>query len=341
MATYSGNQWLVYMGLHAAAQGTETQNADNALSRWNLETVNDIDFSAGVTQEFLPRTGQKVFREEDVFTTQNGGTYTWAFDWLVDDELILQKLLTSVTENADTTVAHHILGSATPSNQYQVATSDPDYSLQVTLVNPDSAETRILHSAVVTELTLSMDVATNGGRLRASGTIWSGFRPKVGTNAVTDGSTIARTDFPFGIFDCHAIEIAQVVQKATKSFSVTISHPAARVGFAVANSNDGEPEDYIRDRVDVTGSITVKHDSNVVGSAESLGFWLAGTSKAILVGDEGTSAGGSATDIFIEIPYAKYTGHNVDLGSADGVFIELPFTGTATGTNKLITLKMT
>ena len=36
-----------------------------------------------------------------------------------------------------------------------------------------------------------------------------------------------------------------------------------------------------------------------------------------------------------------YTGHNLDLGSEDGIFIELPFTGTATGSNKLITIKMT
>ena len=61
MATYSGNQWLVYIGQHAANQGILTQNSDGALYRMNLESVNDIDFSAGVTQEFLPRTGQKVF----------------------------------------------------------------------------------------------------------------------------------------------------------------------------------------------------------------------------------------------------------------------------------------
>ena len=95
MATYSGNQFLVYVGQHAANQGILNQNSDGALYPWNLETVNDIDFSAGVTQEFLPRTGQKVFRETDVFTTQNGGTYSWAFEWLVDSEEILQLLIRS------------------------------------------------------------------------------------------------------------------------------------------------------------------------------------------------------------------------------------------------------
>ena len=340
MATFSGNQWLVYVGVHTANQGILTQSADNALHRMNLETVNDIDFSAGVTQEYIARTGQKVFRETDVFTTQNGGTYTWAFDWLVDDEVLLQKLLTSAMEVVDTTGVAHILGTHGHSTAYANAGSSPAYSLQVSLVNPDATETRLLHSAIVSELTLSMDAGTNGGRLRASGTLWSGYRPTVGTNAVADGSTIAQVDFPFGLFDCHAIEVAQV-QQTCKAASFTISNPAQRVGFIVANSLDGEPTDYVRNRVDVTGSITIKHDSAIVGSAESLGFWLSGASKAILVGDEGTTAGGSATDIFIECPTTKYTGHNVDLGTEDGVFIELPFTATATGSAKLITIVMT
>ena len=337
MATYSGNQWLVYIGQHAANQGIYTQNGDSALYRMNLASVNDIDFSAGVTQEFIARSGQKVYRETDVFTTQNGGTYTWSFDWLVDSEEILQLLLRSAMEVDGTTGLISIAGNIGHSAQYIYNQAAPDFSLQVSLVNPDASETRLLHSAVVTELTLSMDAGTNGGRLRASGTIWSGYRPTVGTNAVTDGSTATNTDFPFGIFDCHAIEVA-TTQITCKSFSVTISYPAERVGFKVVNSIDAESEDYMRGRVDVTGSINVKMDDT---SVAQLPFWLAGTSKSILVGDEGTAGGGSSTDIFFEIPQAKYTGHNVDLGSEGGVFIELPFQGSATGSQKLINVKCT
>ena len=337
MATYSGNQWLVYIGRHAANQGILTQTADANLFRMNLESVNDIDFSGGVTQEFLPRTGQKVFRQTDVITTQNGGSYTWAFDWLVDSEQILQLLLRSAMEVDGTTGLIDIAGTHAHSAQYVYNLASPDFSLQVSLVNPDASETRLLHSAVVTELTLSMDMGTNGGRLRASGTMYSGFRPTVGVNAVVDGSTNDNTAFAFGMHDCHAVEVA-TTQITSKSFSVTISNPCQRVGFRIANSIDGEPEDYIRDRVDVTGSINVKMDDT---SVAQLPFWLAGTSKAILVGDEGTAGGGSATNIFFEVAQAKYTGHNVDLGSEGGVFIELPFQGTATGSEKLISVKLT
>ena len=153
MATYSGNQWLVYIGRHAANQGILTPTADANLFRMNLESVNDIDFSGGVTQEFLPRTGQKVFRQTDVITTQNGGSYTWAFDWLVDSEQILQLLLRSAMEVDGTTGLIDIAGTHAHSAQYVYNLASPDFSLQVSLVNPDASETRLLHSAVVTELT--------------------------------------------------------------------------------------------------------------------------------------------------------------------------------------------
>ena len=335
MATYAGNQFLVYVGLNDGYNfGIETQEADGSLHRWNLDTVNDIDFSAGVIQEFIPRTGQKVFREGDLFTTRNGGTYSWSFDWLVDSEEILQFLVKSAIELTSTALVY-ITGEKGHTT-YAVGGA-ANQTLQLCIVSPDPSETRVMHSAVVTELTLSMDAGTNGGRLRASGTLWSGFQPNVTTNAVADGSTASNTAFALGLFDCHAIEIAQT-QVTAKAFSFTISHPAARVGFAIANSNDGEPQEYIRNRLDITGSLNVKMDDTVVAQQP---FWLAGTSKAILVGDEGTAAGGSATKIFFEFPTVKYTGHNVDLAAEEGVFVELPFTATATGTGKLMYLKLT
>ena len=336
MATYSGNQFLVYVGLNDGVNfGIETQEADASLHRWNLDTINDIDFSGGVIQEYINRTGQKVSRESDVFTTRNGGTYSWSFDWLVDCEQILQFLVKSAVEETATGLIN-ITGAKAHATDYVVGGTCAN-ALQLCIVNPDASETRVMHSAVVTDLTLSMDAGTNGGRLRASGTLWSGFRPVVGTNAVTDGSTATNTDFNQGIFDCHATEI-ETNQVTIKSFSVNIAHPAARVGFAVANGNDGEPQEYIRNRMEITGSLTAKMDDNVVGA---LNHWLGGSSIDILVGDEGTSTGTGATKTFFQFPSVKYTGHNVDLGADDGVFIELPFTATATGSGKLMYLKLT
>ena len=246
-------------------------------------------------------------------------------------------LLKSATEQTSSGLAS-ISGSQSHASDYTVGATSAN-TLQLNIVSPDESETRVMHSAVVTELTLTMDTGTNGGRLRASGTLWSGFRPKVGVNAITDGSTAANAALDKdNLFACSSIEIStnQVIAKAC---SFTIAHPASRVGFAAAasaNSNTGEPYEYVRNRIDVTGSINVKMQDD---SVSQLALWLAGTSSGILVGDEGTSGGASATDIFMECPTAKYTGHNVDLGAEDGVFIELPFQATATGSNKLFTWK--
>ena len=337
MATYSGNQFLVYVGLHDAENfGIETKEADAELHRWNLDTVNDVDFSGGINQEFIPRTGQKIDRESDVFSTRNGGTYSWSFDWLVDSEQVLQMLLRSSLETTVAGTTINVTGNMAHDSDYSVAGGCANI-LQVIIVSPDASETRLLHSAVVTELTLSMDTGTNGGRLRASGTIWTGFRPVVGANAVADGDTAGNTDFPMSLYDCHATEI-ETNQVTIKAFSFTVSHPAERVGYAIANSNDGEPQEYIRNRLEITGSINAKMSDDVV---TALNHWLAGSSINILVGDEGTPTGSAATKIFFEFPSVKYTGHNVDLGAEDGVFIEMPFKATATGAGKLLYLKCT
>ena len=86
MATYSGNQFLVYVGLNDGYNfGLETQEADSSLHRWNLDTVNDIDFSAGYNTAVVERTGQRVLRPSDHITAHSstnaaGGEYTWAWD---------------------------------------------------------------------------------------------------------------------------------------------------------------------------------------------------------------------------------------------------------------------
>ena len=90
--------------------------------------------------------------------------------------------------------------------------------------------------------------------------------------------------------------------------------------------------------MDITGNLNVKMDDNTVNCQ---GDWLVGQSRAILVGDEGTSTGSGATKIFFEFPTVKFTGHNVNLGATDGVFIDLPFTATATDSGKLMYLKLT
>ena len=80
-------------------------------------------------------------------------------------------------------------------------------------------------------------------------------------------------------------------------------------------------------QISVTGNVTVKLDDNVAQSVTE--DFLVGTSANISIGD------GSSIDF--DIPTAKYTGHS-HTNTDSGVFVELPFMGTAEGSNALVTI---
>ena len=112
------------------------------------------------------------------------------------------------------------------------------------------------------------------------------------------------------------------------NFSLTISNPATRVGYETVNSIDGEPCAYMRGgQIVVTGSAGVKLDDNVAQIITE--DFLVGTSVNISIG------AGSAIDF--DIPTAKYTGHT-HTNTDSGVFVDLPFMGTADGSGALVTI---
>ena len=80
-------------------------------------------------------------------------------------------------------------------------------------------------------------------------------------------------------------------------------------------------------QISVTGNVTVKLDDNVAQIVTE--DFLVGTSANISIGD------GSSIDF--DIPTAKYTGHS-HTNTDSGVFVELPFMGTAEGSNALVTI---
>lgn len=322
--TYSGKQFEAYIGL--TANNTLGENAVDALDtlyKLRLPSVNDIDFSAGVQIADVERSGQRVLRPTDHIAVRGGGSYTWSFsDYAVENEAVLQLLLQLVTEDTSPSGTVEISGDQA-TVQYIEGQSTGEYAY-IVISSPDTDKDRLLHSAVLTELTLSMDSGTNGGRLMASGTFYSGFRPEIATEATSPDATAV--DYTKGLFDCSSNTLggSSVV---LKNFSVTITNPCVRTGFATVNTYDGEPQSYNRGgQIGVSGSINVKMDNISVSTVDD---FLSGDSKNISVGD------GAVIDF--DIPTAKYTGHTLSSDEA-GVFIELPFIGTADGSDALITI---
>ena len=347
MATYSGKQFKVAVGLHTSNFGLATVGGTMYYMR--LDSINDIDFSAGYNTAVVERTGQRVIRPTDHITAHSstnaaGGEYTWSWEnYVPEKQELFHALMTSVSEIADVTATEKIVGTASTNTYNQGAASDFDLALQI--ISPDADKGRYMYSAIVQDMTMSWDAGTNGGKMTTSGTMYSGFRPIIYDNSgiTVDATAVASGGWNLDLFQMDAVTIggSAVICKA---FSVTISNPAKRVGNEATTEASpgsaatvfGQPEEYMRGGlIDVTGSMTVKMDDNTIGLLDN---WQRATSTAIVFGDHATI--GSAT-CHIGIPTAKFTGFNKDYAGEDGVFIEIPFQGTADGSGSLIDYQIT
>ena len=292
--------------------------------------LNDIDFSAGVQLTPVERTGQRVLRPTDHIAVRGGGTYSWSFsDYIVENEALLQLLLQLATEDTTPAVTAQILGNQ-GTVAYDEGQATGEYAC-VVISSPDTDKDRLMHSAILQELTLSMNPTANGGRLTASGTFFSGYQPVIGAEATATNATAV--DYTQGFFDCSTQSLGGAGVLAN-SFDLTISNPATRVGFKTVNSIAGEPESYNRGgQINVTGNISVKMDDNSVTMVSN---FLGGTDTNVSLGNGGGGSAGENIDF--DIPTAKVTGHELDTGNEGGVFINLPFQATADGAGALVTI---
>jgi len=347
MATYSGKQFKAAVGLHTSNFGVAT--VAGTMYYLRLDEFNDIDFSAGYSTAVVERTGQRVIRPSDHITAHTstnaaGGEYTWAWsNYVPENEALFHALVTSLTETADVTATEKLIGTASTNSYTQAASNS--YQLALQLISPDADKGRYMYSAIVQDMTFAWDAGTNGGKLTTSGTLYSGYRPIIYDNSgvTVNATAVASGGWNLDLFQMDAITIA-TNSVVCKAFTVTISNPAKRTGNkAVTEASPGsagvvfgQPESYMRGGLlDVTGSITVKMDDNTIGLLDN---WQRATSTAIVFGDHATI--GSAT-CHINVEGAKLTGFNKDYAAEDGVFIEIPFQGTADGANSLIDWKIT
>tara|TARA_R100000278_G_scaffold273_1_gene661 strand:- start:812 stop:1840 length:1029 start_codon:yes stop_codon:yes gene_type:complete len=338
---FSGKQYqcvVAKQDLSAVALGSNTAT-NSMVSGTNLfmelDTVNPINYDGMIQQNATLKSGKRAITDEDMVQTYGYGQVTWDFDYLVKNEVVMQTLLSLV-------IGKGIDAAADPINITDAATKDEDLShglatsdnvANILLLAPTSPNTIVatdhrMHSAVLQNLTISMDMGTDSGRMHMSGQFMSGYKPVIEDSALTGSA--AASNFEKGLFDCttttmggHAVTM--------KSFSLTISNPANIVGF---QGSSAETDGYVRGtEFEITGSASVKLD---VLTHTFLTDWKggAGSSQAIVVGD--------GADFSITIPAARYTGFTPDMAD-EGVFIDVPFKATlgADAASNLATIVMT
>ena len=330
---YSGREWSAIVGIanndagsSAGAVGAVTQDANHlALSKVLMRVdspMNMFDYSASYQRAEVARTGVRALRAEDIVNHYGSGTWTWDFDWLVDNEKGIQNLLELMYPNHGGTIATSMTYPAAPTvndlshGENTETTSNLAF---IILQNPLTSRDHYMHSAVLQELTLTMSATTDGGRLRASGQFMSGYKPIIESNSV--GADTGEADYSGGLFLCDTSTFGGSDEMVVRDFSLTISNPANRVGY---QGTGGETDGYSRGGAfSITGSITMKSDS--VQQINDDTFWKLNATTAIVLKPSSASA---TKTIDFNIPAANISNISYDLAD-EGMFQTVDFTATS------------
>ena len=328
---YGGKEWTAVVGIanndagsSAGAVGAVTQD-DNAVAsskvEMRVESLAMFDYSAGFQRAEVSRAGSRTIRSEDIIQHYGSGTWTWDFDWLVDNEKGIQNLLELMYPSHGGTMTTSITYPAAPTvnDLSHAETAETVSKLAfIILQNPLATRDHYMHSANLQTLTLSMDAGTDGGRLRASGQFMSGYKPIIEANTVAADTSLS--DWSGGLFECNTATLGGDAM-TVRSFSVTISNPATRVGY---QGTGCEADGYSRaGDFSITGSITMKADSLQQVNEDT--FWKENATAAIVLKPSSPEANKT---IDFSIPTANISSVSMDMAN-EGIFQTVAFTATS------------
>ena len=182
-------------------------------------------------------------------------------------------------------------------------------------------------SCLCTGLTLTGDIASNGGVVMCTATFQTGYAPTEGALTFT-GGTHTLLSAQQTMFNMHDLTVETLNEQdlLLYSFELAIARPVNRIGFD--NGSNFKPQGYALGGYEVTGSLTCKRDAE---SLEAIDTDMA-TPKALAL---------SAGDVFqIDAPkvYIDTAGISLD---DDGWKQTIPFRCTYSGatTSTIVSIK--
>jgi len=336
MGNFSGVQYQAALGVRDLSGtdsgiGNTSGSVSDSILEMRLATINDIAFSGGYQASTAVKAGRRGMMNQDYISVYGAGTWTWDFDYLVENQVIAQKLLSLIyptgggntcdvvctipTAPISTDVSHNNVG--TIDSCADITILAPTYTDATGL----QAYDRLMHSALLQSLTITCDVGTDGGRPHMSGQFMSGYKPIISDSGRAIASTV--DDWEFSIFDFTTRTIAGVSTATMKSFSMTINNPGTRVGF---QGTTAEADGYMRNSpIDITANVVLKLDTSTAAIANT---WV--TQSAI-----GNPAGKSTVAIAlsngtswdISLPSLLITGVSQDQAN-EGIFMSIDFIAT-------------
>ena len=267
----------------------------------------------------------------DTIVNARGGTVTMPFDMIATPRTLAQHCLLVGQESGTSGSTLHemeIDGSSNSDSMGGSISSGIPHSCNLAYY-PTAGEGIKVAGVIVSDLTISGDVAANNGLVSISGNYFSGFSNPLSTSTVLEqtfsGTWVARESTYFNVLDADTrtldIDDASSQTFIMKSFNFNISNGVNRVGF----DTNGNAEAYVFPEYTVTGDLTIKWDDEFdYGAANNvIQDFLDGDtlSLAINIGD-GTVSSEGECNIAAEIQYTGDPGQDI---SESGVFHSLAF----------------
>ena len=352
----------VKIGIKGAADGSfgagiDTSGADGTAYR-QLPVVQATKPTFNITRESRLLSGRGTVKNAaDTIITAKNGTVTCPFDFVATPELLLQHLtMVTQTYNADGSDVYTVEVDGSNNNTHigQDVSSGLPHCVNLAYY-PKAAEGIKVTGCVVSDLTLSGDLGSNGGNLSVSGNYFSGFSNPISTGTCLeqtfDGTWVepdAGVFFNMGSLSTKQLEVDGANQDMIiksfnlnigslstkqlevdganqdmilKSFNLNIANGVNRVG---SNTN-GDAEAYAFPEYTVTGDITLKYDGEFSLSANDnvvQSFLDGNTCTLALKFGDGTVSSVSEMNILAEV---QFTGDPAQDISENGIFWTIPF----------------
>ena len=311
--------------------GLDSSGADGTAYR-QLPIVQVTKPTFNITRESRLLSGRGTVKNAaDTVITAKGGTATVPFDFLATPELLLQHLVMATqTYNADGSDVYtvEVDGSNNLTQVGGTISSGMPHSVNLAYY-PKAAEGIKLTGCVVSDMTLTGDLGSNGGNLSVSGNYYSGFANPISTGSCLeqtfDGTWVepdAGVFFNMGSLSTKQLEVDGANQDMIlKSFNLNIANGVNRVG---SNTN-GDAEAYAFPEYTVTGDITLKYDGEFsLSAADNVvqSFLDGNTCTLALKFGDGTVSSVSEMNILAEV---QFTGDPTQDISESGIFWTIPF----------------
>lgn len=324
----------VKMGIKGEATfgtGIDVSGADGTAYR-QLPVVQATKPTFNITRESRLLSGRGTVKNAaDTIITAKNGTVTCPFDFVATPELLLQHLaMVTQTYNADGSDVYTVEVDGSNNNTHVGGAISSGLPHTVNLAYyPKAAEGIKIAGCVVSDLSLSGDLGSNGGNLGISGNYFSGFANPISTGTVLeqtfDGTWVepdAGVFFNMGSLSTKQLEVDGANQDMIlKSFNLNIANGVNRVG---SNTN-GDAEAYAFPEYTVTGDITLKYDGEFsLGAADNVvqSFLDGNTCTLALKFGDGTVSSVSEMNILAEVQFTGDPGQDI---SENGIFWTIPF----------------